>query len=700
MMIATTTRPPYRHTAAKAALLATSLAFTSAAAQATAPRLLDFEPTRPSSASELRPLNDAATATLRVLREDTRLTAVHVGRAAPRAAIATRSFELELPDQGRTLRVRDLEYTTAHGFEHLYHFDPATGAETSLVIDGPNMLGWTRTGHETWQFIPLGNGQTAFARYHPEDTHHRHAGDEDWLRELHEQGEVDPDDGGGGLMNARRTVNATAEDETTIDILVVYTPAATTRVGSEVGSMRMLISQSFVNSNRIFKNSGIAIRLRVAHAVEVQHTESSKGIGGDFCLLTVNAKHTVSCNDPEHDDAALDEVQELREEHHADLVTMIVDHEDGPNGLGVGMGGAYSIVAVDAQAGGTHTMTHEIGHNLGGSHNPGATWGRRFHRPYGHGRCNTKEAWSTLMSTNSSGPPDYVPCRTRLPLLSGPNIAGPHGTPTGDRHTHDVARLFSETGPIVAKYRIHKSKGTKTHLVPFVPKPDAGDGIHAFVRILNYSELEGRVAITATDDNGSEQETWLELEPGTTRHFNSRDLEQGNVKGLGPGIGRAQRPRRLDLKSDLDLSVLAYARTADGFVTSLHQTAPKWETANGTRALVEFFNPGSNRTIASVLRIINLEDRDLVVTVHGYDDARTARDVIELSLDRDHATLTLGPKEARNLTSWELEDEPEGARGGIGDGKGKWTIVVSADGDMEVMSLLYNDAGYITNVSR
>ena len=314
-------------------------------------------------------------------------------------------------------------------------------------------------------------------------------------------------------------------------------------------------------------------------------------------------------------------------------------------------------------------------------------------------RSRADNVWHTVMSYASAGPPDHVPCAQPLPLLSGPNIMGPNGTPTGDTHTHDIARLFTETTPMVANYRAHKAREMKTHLVPFIPRADAGNGIHAFVRIINYSGVGGTVAITATDDDGQEHETWVEVEPGTTRHFRSRHLEHGNFRGLGPGIGRGEGARRLVLKSDLDLSVLAYARTSDGFVTSLHQTAPKWKTATGTGALVEFFNPGSNRTTASVLRVINLEDRELTVTVHGYDDERTPRTVRELSLDYDHATLTLGPKEARILPCWELEERPV-LEGGLGDGKGKWTVVVSADGEIEVMSLLHNEAGYITNVSR
>ena len=150
------------------------------------------------------------------------------------------------------------------------------------------------------------------------------------------------------------------------------------------------------------------------------------------------------------------------------------------------------------------------------------------------------------------------------------------------------------------------------------------------------------------------------------------------VGGIGRGMGR----RRLTLESDLALSVLAYARTADGFVTSLHQTAPKWKTLNGGGALVEFFNPGSNRAIASVLRIINLEDREFEVRLYGHDDRDGSREYPEVADQGAQVRFNLGPNEARNFTSWELEEGPEDAQGRLVDGQGKWTLVVEAQGEI------------------
>ena len=58
-------------------------------------------------------------------------------------------------------------------------------------------------------------------------------------------------------------------------------------------------------------------------------------------------------------------------------------------------------------------------------------------------------------------------------------------------------------------------------------------------------------------------------------HFNSNDLEQGNVgKGLTGSTGAGEGDWRLELSSDADIEVLSYIRTTDGFLTAMHDVAP------------------------------------------------------------------------------------------------------------------------------
>ena len=112
-----------------------------------------------------------------------------------------------------------------------------------------------------------------------------------------------------------------------------------------------------------------------------------------------------------------------------------------------------------------------------------------------------------------------------------------------------------------------------------------------FARIINHSDQSGLVTVTATDDAGRSAEITFEMEARETRHFNSADLEDGNAaKGI-TAIGVGMGDWRLDVESDLRLEVLAYVRTLDGFLTSMHDRARK----PGLWHLVPTFNPASNR---------------------------------------------------------------------------------------------------------
>ena len=399
----------------------------------------------------------------------------------------------------------------------------------------------------------------------------------------------------------------------------------------------------------------------------------------------------------------IEEVPALRERYGADIMTLLVDQERVTGGIGT-LGPSASrragnVVEIESETVGHLTVLHEIGHNLGARHNPGWRFGK-ITVPYGHGRCNPEEGWHTVMAyatTERNGQPCYTP----LALLSGPDIMGPYGTPTGDAETHDVARLVTENTPIVAKYRAHRGEDagtTTTHLVPYLPGPNAVNGTHAFVRVINYSARGARATITITEDNGEEHATWLDIEQGTNMHFTRSHLERGDERGLGPGVGPIEGASRMTVESDLDLSVLAYARAADGSVSALHQRAPQWTHANGTGALLEFFNPGSNAKSVSIARVINLESRPLEVQIRGTDDLWERSRYSELA--RRPVRITLEARQARNVTSAALEKLSSTHINSLGNGTGRWILAIHADGAMEAMSLLVNEAGYITNVSQ
>ena len=161
---------------------------------------------------------------------------------------------------------------------------------------------------------------------------------------------------------------------------------------------------------------------------------------------------------------------------------------------------------------------------------------------------------------------------------------------------------------------------TFTHGVPLFlsARSFTGEGRQSFVRIINHAGEGGSVRIDAFDDDGMQYgPLTLEIGAGETVHFNSDDLEQGNAdKGLTGATGSGEGSWRLALTSTLDIEVLSYLRTHDGFVTSMHDLVPYTESVYR----LAIFNRGSN-TRVSQLRLVNPGTETAEVTIEGVDDA-------------------------------------------------------------------------------
>ena len=114
------------------------------------------------------------------------------------------------------------------------------------------------------------------------------------------------------------------------------------------------------------------------------------------------------------------------------------------------------------------------------------------------------------------------------------------------------------------------------YVVPLFPAASDPLGRQGFVRVVNRSDESGTVSIEAFDDSDFAYPTvTLALNANQTQHFNSDDLELGNAdKGLTGSTGSGMGDWRLVLSSGLDIDVLAYIRTQDGFLTSMHDVAP------------------------------------------------------------------------------------------------------------------------------
>lgn len=262
-----------------------------------------------------------------------------------------------------------------------------------------------------------------------------------------------------------------------------------------------------------------------------------------------------------------------------------------------------------------------------------------------------------------------------------------------------VTHIAQHTG----SYTLHLSgEASGVDIVPLVPSANDPRGLWGLVRLINHSPADATVGVTAVDDTGERRGSFeLELAGWQTINFNSNDLEYGNMdKGIATGVGSGSGKWYLELTpSRPDIEALAYVRTGDGPLASMHTYAPNLGRAHR----VPTFNPGSNSNRASRLRLINprcpqmeqMEQScpDANVTIFGVDDA---------GMRSPNVQLQIASGAVREVTAAQLEGlEPdlEGLLGSLGDGEGKWQLFVSSDLPIHVMSLLENTTGQVTNLS-
>ena len=238
--------------------------------------------------------------------------------------------------------------------------------------------------------------------------------------------------------------------------------------------------------------------------------------------------------------------------------------------------------------------------------------------------------------------------------------------------------------------------GRTRHQVPLFPGADDADGRQGFARVVNHSDSAAAIRIEAIDDGGTRRgPTTLTVPAGATTHFNSGDLEVGNAdKGLPSGIGGGTGDWRLELTTVADIDVLAYIRkTGDGFVTSMHDTVPGEKRQDGSYGYeVAIFNPASNTDQVSRLRVINNGSAAAQLTIRGVDDAGVASD------EETTVRFGLAGREARTITSRQLESG-NGLAGALGDGTGKWRLLVVSDRPIQLMNLLASPLGHLSNLS-
>ena len=242
-----------------------------------------------------------------------------------------------------------------------------------------------------------------------------------------------------------------APPDVTIDIAVVYTPAAREAAGGAAG-IEAEIDLWIAETNQAYAASGVDLRLVLVDRSEVAYTETGP-------------QDVHRLRDPS--DGHLDEVHALRDRVGADLVHLIVAESPGVCGIAAGIGSVFGLTVLKC---GGIVFAHEVGHNLGLRHDRFQVQLREgsaaSHPAYGYvnqemfgAAAPPSSRWVTIMSYPTQCGLADARCAW-LPRFSNPRqhydgdaLGVAVGSGSGVTGAADAAAVLNATGPAAAAWR-------------------------------------------------------------------------------------------------------------------------------------------------------------------------------------------------------------------------------------------------------
>ena len=230
-----------------------------------------------------------------------------------------------------------------------------------------------------------------------------------------------------------------------------------------------------------------------------------------------------------------------------------------------------------------------------------------------------------------------------------------------------------------------RAEGATTRHVPLFLSANDQWNRHSFLRIVNKSEDAAIVRIRAFDDTDRDYgSVSVTVAAGEAAEFDSHHLEAGGG-GLSSGVGAGEGDWRLEVESTANIDVLAYVHHADGFLTAMHDVVQ----GSGGRHVVPIFNPADDDQ-NSLLRLVNPRGEDAEVSIRGFDDRGAASRSVRLVVPAGRS---------RTISAQQMEAGHDALEGALGNGEGKWRLVVRSEVRIQVMSLLEGPAGHLANLS-
>jgi hypothetical protein len=311
--------------------------------------------------------------------------------------------------------------------------------------------------------------------------------------------ELEPRGGGVDPGASARDGIAAADDAGTIDVLMLYSPAAMARAGG-VAQIQAMASQAISDTNTIFARSAINTRVRLVNTAEFPIVEA---FDMSLDLDTLESSPTA---------------QALRNNARADLVQLLVLSPDLETcgianvlrSLNQPNFSAYSVADILCFAG--YTPTHEMGHNLSAQHGAeDPVLSPLF--PYSFAYKDPVRGFRTVMAYVCS----FGSC-PKIPNFSNPAVLH-NGAPTGTA-TRNNALSINNAAATAANFRQAGSTTAltaPTNLAVTVSGPNVTLRWGAVAGADSYSLLVGS-------------------SPGTANLFNAAVGNTTTVSGtVGPG---------------------------------------------------------------------------------------------------------------------------------------------------------------------
>jgi hypothetical protein len=294
--------------------------------------------------------------------------------------------------------------------------------------------------------------------------------------------ELEPLPAAGPPESGGAAPEVTADDGSSIDVLVVYTDDARGEVGGTT-AIEALIDLAVAETNQSYLNSQITQRLNLVDTAELAYDESSFDWSTTLSRLRGPS------------DGYLDAVHSLRDGACADEVVLLVKGDGVYCGMAYQMASvgtyfadwAFAVVATNC-ATGYYSFGHELGHNMGARHD----WYENTETTpysYSHGFVNSADRWRTVMAYDLECSDQGFNC-ARLPYWSNPEVfyggdpmGVPGGTSTGctagtpgpacDADNH---RTLDNTAATVANFRDSAVCNPAGYTISGTVRDPSGDG--------------------------------------------------------------------------------------------------------------------------------------------------------------------------------------------------------------------------------